>query len=54
MAKATFGAEIQVHSLSYPHQKEYVDWISEAKRPETRERRIARTVEMLLDGTDGI
>jgi hypothetical protein len=36
--------------LSYTHRKEYVAWIEEAKRPETRERRIRRTVEMLLEG----
>ena len=34
--------------LSYTHQKEYVEWIEEAKRPETRQTRLARTIEMLL------
>jgi hypothetical protein len=38
-AKAAFS------KLSYTHRREYVDWIQEAKRPETRARRIARTVE---------
>ncbi len=33
--------------LSYTHQKEYVRWITEARREETRERRIAKGVEML-------
>lgn len=33
--------------LSFTHQKEYVRWITEAKRVETRERRIAKGVEML-------
>jgi len=33
--------------LSYTHQKEYVRWITEAKRAETRERRINKGVEML-------
>jgi uncharacterized protein DUF1905/bacteriocin resistance YdeI/OmpD-like protein len=32
-------------SLSYSHQREYVMWIDEAKRPATRARRIAETVE---------
>lgn len=36
-------------SLSYTHQKEYVQWILEAKRDETRERRIVKTIEMLKD-----
>jgi hypothetical protein len=31
-------------SLSYTHQKEYVKWVEEAKRPETRARRVAETV----------
>lgn len=33
--------------LSYTHQKEYVTWITEAKRTATRERRIQRTLDML-------
>jgi bifunctional DNA-binding transcriptional regulator/antitoxin component of YhaV-PrlF toxin-antitoxin module len=34
-------------SLSYTHQKEYCRWISDAKREETRTRRLERAVEML-------
>jgi hypothetical protein len=33
--------------LSYTHQKEYVTWIEDAKKEETRARRVARTVKML-------
>ncbi len=33
--------------LSYTHQREYVMWINEAKKEETRARRIAQTVEHL-------
>jgi len=33
--------------LSYTHQKEYVTWITEAKKEETRQNRIAKTIEML-------
>ena len=33
--------------LSYSHQREYVLWIDEAKKPETRARRITQTVERL-------
>jgi uncharacterized protein YdeI (YjbR/CyaY-like superfamily) len=29
------------------HQREYLKWISEAKRPETRKNRIERTIKML-------
>ncbi|MCC2547152.1 YdeI/OmpD-associated family protein [Hymenobacter sp. BT175] len=36
--------------LAYTHRKEYAQWIAEAKKPETRSRRIAKAVEMLLAG----
>lgn len=39
--------------LSYTHQKEYVKWIEEAKKDETRQARIAKTVEMLKQGKRG-
>ena len=35
--------------MSYSHQKEYVDWIESAKRPETRARRVAKAVSMIRD-----
>ncbi|HEU5489723.1 MAG TPA: YdeI/OmpD-associated family protein [Gaiellaceae bacterium] len=31
-------------SMSFTHRREYVEWVEEAKRPETRARRIAATV----------
>ena len=33
--------------LSYSHQKEFVDWIESARKPETRGRRVANTLDML-------
>lgn len=36
--------------LSFTHKKEYVRWIEEAKRTETRERRLSETIRMLGDG----
>ncbi len=33
--------------LAISHQREYVRWIEEAKREATRQRRIAKTIEML-------
>ena len=36
--------------LSYTHQREYVMWINEAKREETRQSRIVKAVEMLKQG----
>jgi hypothetical protein len=38
-AKAAFAG------LSFTHRREYVEWVKEAKRPETRRRRIEQTVE---------
>lgn len=37
-------------SLSFTHRKEWVRWIEEAKKPETRRARIANTVEALRAG----
>ena len=36
--------------LAYTRRKEYARWIEEAKREETRERRVARALEMLRQG----
>jgi len=43
-AKAAFD------KLSYTHRKEYVRWIEEAKRLETRQTRIIKTIERLKKG----
>lgn len=37
--------------LSYSHQKEFVEWIEGAKKPETRSRRIDQVPAMLAEGT---
>jgi len=36
--------------LAYTHRKEYARWIDEAKRHETRQRRVAQALEMLRQG----
>jgi hypothetical protein len=36
--------------LSYTHRKEYVTWVMEAKREETRQNRIVKTIEMVKKG----
>lgn len=36
--------------LSYTHRKEYCRWITEAKKEETRLKRLAKAVEMLKKG----
>lgn len=40
--------------MSYTHRKEYIRWINEAKKPETREKRKVKMIEMILDGKKGI
>jgi uncharacterized protein YdeI (YjbR/CyaY-like superfamily) len=45
LAAAAMGATFD--ALSFSHQREYVSWIEEAKRAETRTRRIEQTIERL-------
>ncbi|PRB06629.1 hypothetical protein CQ046_00605 [Chryseobacterium sp. MYb7] len=40
--------------MSYTHRKEYIRWIEEAKKPETRENRKIKMIQMILDGKKGI
>jgi hypothetical protein len=44
-AKATWNG------LAYTHQREYAEWITGAKRDETRKRRVAQAVERLTSGS---
>ena len=44
VAGATFEA------LAYTHRKEYARWIAEAKREETRDRRVQEALAMLREG----
>lgn len=37
-------------TLSYTNRKEYARWVDTAKRQETKDRRLAKTIEMLLAG----
>jgi uncharacterized protein YdeI (YjbR/CyaY-like superfamily) len=39
--------------LSYSHRKEYARHVAEAKKPETRARRVERTIEMLVATESG-
>ena len=36
-------------SLSHTHRKEYVQWITSAKKEETRKRRLEKTIEMIRE-----
>ncbi|MBP1166404.1 hypothetical protein JOE44_003288 [Chryseobacterium sp. PvR013] len=42
------------NKMSYTHKKEYIRWIEEAKKPETRENRKIKMIQMILDGKKGI
>jgi hypothetical protein len=44
------GVLAAFEKLSYTHKKEYVRWITEAKKEETRQARITKAVEMLKKG----
>ena len=37
-------------ALAFSHRKEYARWVAEAKREETRERRVAKALELLRHG----
>ncbi|HEY0261081.1 MAG TPA: YdeI/OmpD-associated family protein [Lacisediminihabitans sp.] len=37
-------------AMSYSHQREYAQWIADAKRPETRRRRIDQSIELITLG----
>jgi uncharacterized protein YdeI (YjbR/CyaY-like superfamily) len=41
------NARAAFEALAYTHRKEYAVWVQEAKREETRERRVAQALEML-------
>jgi uncharacterized protein YdeI (YjbR/CyaY-like superfamily) len=43
-ARATFDG------FSPSHRREYIEWVGEAKREETRQRRLAQAIEMLAEG----
>ena len=49
-AFADAGITAQFRAMSYSHQREYYQWITEAKRDETRARRIAKSIELIKDG----
>lgn len=48
--KANRRALATFERFSASHKREYVEWISEAKRAETRARRIAQAVEWMAEG----
>jgi len=47
--KSDKDARSAFEKLSYTHQKEYVRWIEDAKKVETRQSRVVKTIEMLKE-----
>ena len=43
-------AKTQFESFSPSHRREYVEWITEAKSDETRDRRLAQAIEWMSEG----
>ncbi|MBA2241478.1 MAG: YdeI/OmpD-associated family protein [Chthoniobacterales bacterium] len=43
-------AETTFDGFSYSKQKDYIEWVTEAKRAETRDQRLATAVEWLAEG----
>ena len=43
-------AQQTFENFSYSHRKEYIEWVTEAKRDETREKRLATAIEWLAEG----
>jgi hypothetical protein len=41
------GAKVAWEKLSFTHQREHIEAIEQAKKPETRTRRVAKAIEML-------
>ena len=50
MFRTEKDAKANFDKLSYTHRKEYVNWINEAKKEETRQNRIVKTIDMLKKG----
>jgi len=51
-ALAEAGLRGRFDGLSYTHRKEYVRWIEQAKRQDTRERRLTKAIELLGQGVE--
>src|SRR3954452_14892058 len=47
---ADSAAKARFDALAYTHRKEFARWIAEAKKDDTRERRVDQTLQMLREG----
>lgn len=48
VVKTNSAAYEKLMSYSYSHKKEVMDWIDDAKKPETRQKRITKLLETLI------
>lgn len=48
--KSNPKAKAFFEKLAYTHKREYVGWIHDAKKEETRQRRVKKTIELLNEG----
>jgi uncharacterized protein YdeI (YjbR/CyaY-like superfamily) len=48
--KNNAAARLGYDALSPSHKREYIDWITEARRGETRKQRVANAVEWMAEG----
>ncbi len=46
----SYIASAAFEQLSYTNRKEYVDWVTEAKREATRQKRMATAIEWMTEG----
>jgi hypothetical protein len=44
------AAKARFEALAFTHRKEFARWIAEARKDETRERRVAQALQMLREG----
>lgn len=44
-------AAARFETLAFTHRREYAQWISSAKKPETREHRVGQAIAMIAEGT---
>lgn len=44
------AAKAAFEGLAFTHRKEYARWVADAKREETRDRRVTETIQMLREG----
>jgi hypothetical protein len=49
-ALAAAGLGQRFEAMAYTHRKEYARWVAEAKKPETRQRRVEKAVAMVAEG----